>query len=71
MNPWFLVPLVSGLACLVCGTLILAREPHATTNRCAGLLLLGAAWWGLCEALWTLAPDAQTALLLARVSGPG
>src|SRR5262249_34885531 len=53
------------------GLLILAREPDATTHRCAGALLLGAAWWGVCEALWTIAPDAHTALLLVRLSTPG
>jgi len=71
VNPWFLVPLASGLTCLICGILILLREPHATTHRCAGAMLLGGAWWGLCEALWTLTPDAATALALARMSMPG
>ncbi|MEB2345405.1 MAG: ATP-binding protein [Deltaproteobacteria bacterium] len=71
MNPWFLVPLASGLACMICGILVLLREPDAATHRCTGALLLGAAWWGLCEALWTLAPDPETALALARLSVPG
>jgi signal transduction histidine kinase len=71
VNPWFLVPLASGLACLVCGIVILLREPDAPTHRCAGTLLLGGAWWGLCEALWTLAPDPETALALVRLSTPG
>jgi signal transduction histidine kinase len=71
VNPWFLVPLVSGLVCLVCGILVLLREPDATTHRCAGALLLGGAWWGLCEALWTLAPDPHAALVLVRISTPG
>jgi len=71
VNPWFLVPLASGLVCMICGILILLREPDATTHRCAGAMLLGGAWWGLCEALWTLAPDPETALALARLSVPG
>jgi signal transduction histidine kinase len=71
VNPWFLVPLASGLVCLICGILIVLREPDATTHRCAGAMLLGGAWWGLCEALWTLAPDPETALALARLSAPG
>ncbi|HEY8494406.1 MAG TPA: ATP-binding protein [Myxococcota bacterium] len=71
MNPWFLVPLASGLICLACGILLLHREPDAPTHRCGGALLLGGAWWGLCEAIWTLAPDPDTALALVRLSTPG
>jgi len=71
LNPYFALPLVSAVACLVFGVLILAREPRATTHRCAAALLLGGAWWGICEALWTLAPDAESAFVLLRVSTPG
>ena len=71
MNPYLALPLGSALACMAFGLLILAREPDATTHRCAGALLLGGAWWGICEALWTLAPDAETALRLVRLSTPG
>ncbi len=71
MNPWFVVPLASGVACLTFAVLLIAREPRAATSRYAALLLLGGAWWGVCEALWTLAPDAETALLLERLSAPG
>jgi signal transduction histidine kinase len=71
LNPWFVLPLVSGLACLVFGALLLIRGAGAATSRFGGLLLLGGAWWGLFEALWTLAPDAETALLLLRLSTPG
>jgi signal transduction histidine kinase len=71
VNPWVLVPLASGLACLISGILILLREPDSTTHRCAAAMLLGGAWWGLCEMLWTLAPDPVTALSLVRLSAPG
>ncbi len=71
VNPYFLLPLVSSLACLVFGVLILARDPESTPHRCVATLLLGGTWWGLCETLWTLAPDASTALLLLRISAPG
>ena len=71
MNLYFLLPLVSALACLVFGVLILARDPDATPHRCAAALLIGASWWGVCEALWTLAPDSATAAILLRVSAPG
>ncbi len=71
MNPWLVVPLVSGLACLVFAVVLLQRGPGTGSRRHSGLLLLGAGWWGLCEAFWTVAPDADTALWLLRLSAPG
>ncbi len=71
MNPWFVLPLASSLVCLGFGVLLLVRGGSAATSRSGGFLLLGGAWWGLFEALWTLAPDAGTALLLLRLSTPG
>jgi signal transduction histidine kinase len=71
MNPWFVVPLLSGLACLVFGLLVWLREPDSTSNRCMAAILLGASWWGVCEALWTLAPDARSALFFVRLSALG
>jgi len=71
LNLYFVFPLASALACLVIGVLILARGPAATENRCAAALLLGGAWWGLCEAIWTLAPDAANALVWVRASALG
>jgi signal transduction histidine kinase len=71
MNPYFLLPLVSGMACLVFAVLVFARDPSLTTHRLLGLILAGGAWWGVCDALWTLAPDEASALLLARASLPG
>jgi signal transduction histidine kinase len=71
VNPYFILPLGSALACLVFGVLILARDPESSPHRCAAALLFGGTWWGLCEALWTLAPNAATALVLLRISAPG
>ncbi len=71
LNPYFVLPLASALACLVFGVLILARGPAATENRCAAALLLGGAHWGVCEAFWTVAPDASSALVGLRVSALG
>jgi signal transduction histidine kinase len=71
VNPYFLLPLVSALACLVFGVAIWTSDPEAKSNRCAAGLMAGGAFWGICEALWTLAPDARTAELLLRVSAPG
>ena len=37
----------------------------------SALMLAGAAWWAMCQALWNAAPDADTARLLMRVYSPG
>jgi signal transduction histidine kinase len=71
MNPYLWLPLLSGMACLAFAVLVVAREPWATTTRLTGLILAGAAWWGCCEALWTVAPDGASALRLVRLSAPG
>jgi signal transduction histidine kinase len=71
VNPYCLLPLVSALACLAFGVIIWARDPEATSNRAATALMLGPAYWGICEALWTLAPDAHTADFVLRLSAPG
>ena len=71
VNPYFLLPLSSALACLVFGVLILARDPDSTPHRCASALLLGGSWWGIGEAFWTLAPDPGTAEMVMRISAPG
>jgi signal transduction histidine kinase len=71
VNPYFVLPLASGLACLVFGILIAARDPSATSNRCIALLLLGACWWGITEALWTLSPEPERALAFVRLSALG
>ncbi len=71
MNSYVWLPLLSGLACLVLAVLVFAREPWATSSRLLAVILAGGAWWGFCDALWTLAPDADAALFLVRLSVPG
>jgi len=71
LNPWIVVPLVSGLACLVFAVMLLQQGPGESSRWYSGLLLLGAAWWGVCEALWTVTTDPETALWLLRLSSPG
>jgi two-component system NtrC family sensor kinase len=71
VNPYFLLPLVSALVCVVCGVALLLRGPEATPNRCAAALMVGGGYWGICEALWTLAPDPVAAERVLRLSAPG
>jgi signal transduction histidine kinase len=65
------LPLVAALVCLACGVAIWLRDSDSTANRCAAVLLAGATHWGVCEALWTLAPDAASAEWRVRASAPG
>ena len=71
MDAYFLLPLGSGLACLAFGVLILAREPAATSSRLLTAILVGGAWWGVCDALWSVCGDPARALALVRLSAPG
>ena len=71
MSLYFALPLISGLVCVAAGVLILGREPNETSHRCAGALLLGAAYWGVCEAFWSVSADPETALFFVRLSSPG
>jgi signal transduction histidine kinase len=70
MNPYAFLPLLSGLACLAFAVVVWAREPWATGNRVLAAILASGAGWGMAEALWTLAPDADTALVVLRWSVP-
>lgn len=71
VSPHVLLPLLAALVCLACGVAIWLRDPESTANRCAAALLAGSTWWGVCEALWTLAPDAAGAEWLMRLSALG
>lgn len=71
MDAYFLLPLGSGLACLAFAVLILAREPAATGSRLLAAILAGAAWWGVCDALWSVSGHPARALALVRLSAPG
>ena len=60
MHPYVFVPLT---ACIVAATLALTsfgRSQGTGFGRPVGFLYLGIAFWAFCEALWNLAPDAET-----------
>ena len=71
MSLYFAIPLISGLICVATGVLILSRDPNETGYRCAGGLLLGAGYWGVCETFWTVCADPESALFFIRLSAPG
>jgi signal transduction histidine kinase len=66
--------LLVGAACIVSGAsagFVAGRDPGRRPARLAAILLLGAAWWNLCEVALGLAPDRATALAWMRASAPG
>jgi signal transduction histidine kinase len=71
LSLYFAIPLISGLVCVATGVLILSRGPQETGYRCAGALLLGGGYWGVCETFWSASADPETALFFVRLSAPG
>ncbi len=70
-DPYYLL---LALACVVnagCAGCVFAPAPGRLPNQLAGTLLLGAAFWGVCELRWNQAEDAATALAWVRLSTPG
>ncbi len=69
-----LYALVPAAACLICGVsagYVSGREVRRPGARPGAALLLGAAWWALCELAWNLSPDPASALRWMRASAPG
>jgi PAS domain S-box-containing protein len=71
MNPYLLLPLLACIACCMLTVAILRRGARHRATRLAGALTSAAAFWALCETLWTAAHDAQVALWLVRLAGFG
>jgi signal transduction histidine kinase len=71
MHPYALVPLA---ACIASAAIAVSLWLRAPANRrilpVVSLALLGA-FWALCEVLWSLAPNADAALKLQRLSALG
>jgi len=71
MHPYLLVLAAASVISAACAGTLFGRAPQRRDSQMAGLLLLGAAWWGLCQVAWNLAPDAESARWLMRLSSPG
>ena len=71
MHPYAIIPL---LACVTSATIAISLWLRATSDRrilpVVSLGLAGA-FWALCEVLWSLAPNAETALGFQRLSALG
>ncbi len=66
-----LLPMVACMASALSALAILLRDPSERANRLAALLVAGAAWWGFCQVLWTVAPSASAAYRWHHLAGPG
>ena len=71
MNAYLLIPLLGAVLSTALGCVIMTMSFRSAPNRIAGVMLLGAGFWGGCEVLWNIADSAESALWLCRISTPG
>ena len=71
MKPLVLLPLVSCLTYVVLATVILARDSRHPASRLGAAVCASAAWWALCEVLWTTASDPRVVMWLVKLSSLG
>jgi len=71
VNLYLVVPLVSAIVSACFGAVTLLMGPTQRANRAGGLLMLGVAYWAVCEVLWNTASDPNAALWLFRFASPG
>jgi signal transduction histidine kinase len=66
-----LLSLLASVLCATLATAILARDSTHGASRLSAAMLYGAAFWAGCEVMWTVTPDADTALALVKLSALG
>jgi PAS domain S-box-containing protein len=71
MHPYLLIPILSTAGAAALASTIGVRDPGHRTNRHAGLVLLSAALWSLCEAFCHASDDPEWALRFARWASLG
>ncbi len=71
MHPYVLLLCLTCLVAAASAGFTLQSESFQRAARFAAALLIGAAYWAICEVLWNLAPDAEGALRGMRLSAPG
>jgi len=71
MNFLILLPIFACIACCVLSVAILGRDARGSSGRLAASLTLAAAFWALCETLWTAAHDPKAVLFLVRLAALG
>lgn len=71
MDAYLLIPLFAGTACTTLAVWILTMGSGSRASLLAATLVAGGSWWSLFEVLWAVAPDAEAALWLIRLSSLG
>ena len=71
MHLYLIVPMLACVGCAASAGMLLARASAYGTSRSAAQILVGGAFWALCEIAWNTSHDAVTALYLVRASAIG
>ena len=57
MHPYLLVPMLACVGCAASAGMLLARTAAYGTSRAAAQVLVGGAFWALCEIAWNVSDD--------------
>jgi signal transduction histidine kinase len=71
VHPYTLLLAFACLVCAGCGGALYLQAPSRRVHQLAGALLVGCAYWALCQALLTMTYDRDTALQIFHVTVPG
>jgi PAS domain S-box-containing protein len=71
MHPYVLLLCLAAAVSAVSAGYVLGAGSRHRAARPAAALLLASSFWAVCEVLWNLAPDAESALFRVRLSAPG
>jgi PAS domain S-box-containing protein len=71
MHPYLILIAGSCLICAICAGCVIANDPRRRPNQLAGLVLLSASFWAMCEIFWNLAVDPDIALWRMRLAALG
>jgi PAS domain S-box-containing protein len=68
MHPYLLLIALSCLLCAGAAGCVFANRPSHRPNQLAATLLLGVAFWAMCEIFWNLSADRESALQWVRLA---
>jgi PAS domain S-box-containing protein len=71
MHLYLIVPMLACVGCAVSAGMLLARTSAYGTSRGAVQILVGGAFWALCEIAWNTSDDPETVLRLVHASALG
>lgn len=71
MHPYLIVPMLACVGCAASAGMLFARSTAYGTSRASVQILLGGAFWALCEIAWNTSTDAATAHAWIRASAFG